>query len=458
MKTKTAILLLFILGSTAHTQQKVTEGSLLKINFYQSVIDTNNKVEHWQSITTPNGYTVETFENVFTGKNQQYFIKKISNSGSYVSSAYPPSFQTKLINTTKKNESLLFGTYYPECGTGVYLSDATAILHTNNEFILTNNLNSIGYLLSSDSLYSLNDEVNRFKAIQIVGKINDDYLLTATGSDYGCIYCLINFDIRHNLVVKKKVSFPGMQSPFSTAPVKCYGLDNSLFIISFDWSNKLYIDRLIDTSFVKVDSVTFNSQRFWWTIKNNNMYFLDSQNLVRRLFNKNNMSFDPKETILATVTNTGTDVDNNFFAAICNDSLYIYSLGQNKLINKFHYSTSNRFYNILVDSPYVYIPVVDKITGVNLPKNVPKEFYLSQNYPNPFNPTTTIKFSIPNSQFATLKVYDMLGREVATLVNEEKAPGNYEVKFDGSNLSSGVYFYRMQAGSFSQTKKFVIQK
>ncbi len=92
-------------------------------------------------------------------------------------------------------------------------------------------------------------------------------------------------------------------------------------------------------------------------------------------------------------------------------------------------------------------------------------FSLSQNYPNPFNPTTTIKFSIPNmptgrqgSRFATLKVYDMLGREVSTLVNEEKAPGNYEVKFNGSNLSSGVYFYRLQSGSFNETKKFVLMK
>ena len=58
----------------------------------------------------------------------------------------------------------------------------------------------------------------------------------------------------------------------------------------------------------------------------------------------------------------------------------------------------------------------------------------------------------------TLKIYDKLGREIITLVNEEKAPGNYEVKFDGSNLTSGVYFYRLQAGSFSETKKFVLMK
>ncbi len=91
-------------------------------------------------------------------------------------------------------------------------------------------------------------------------------------------------------------------------------------------------------------------------------------------------------------------------------------------------------------------------------ENIPNNYLLYQNYPNPFNPSTTIKFSIPNSQFVTLKVYDLLGREVSILVNEEKLPGNYEVKFDGSNLPSGVYFYRLQAGSFSQTKKLMLMK
>lgn len=91
-------------------------------------------------------------------------------------------------------------------------------------------------------------------------------------------------------------------------------------------------------------------------------------------------------------------------------------------------------------------------------ENLPTVFALSQNYPNPFNPSTTIQFSISHSQFVILKVYDNLGREVATLVNEEKLPGNYEVKFDGSNLPSGVYFYRLQAGNFSQTKKLLLLK
>ena len=85
-------------------------------------------------------------------------------------------------------------------------------------------------------------------------------------------------------------------------------------------------------------------------------------------------------------------------------------------------------------------------------------YNLSQNYPNPFNPSTTIKWSVPEQSYVTLKVYDLLGKEIAVLVDEEKLAGNYEVNFDATNLSSGVYFYRLKAGSFTNTKKFTLLK
>ena len=87
-----------------------------------------------------------------------------------------------------------------------------------------------------------------------------------------------------------------------------------------------------------------------------------------------------------------------------------------------------------------------------------EEYYLFNNYPNPFNPSTTIKYSIPYTSLVTLKVYDMLGREISTLVNEEKNEGNYEINFNASNLSSGVYFYKMVAGGFVSSKKFLLLK
>jgi hypothetical protein len=83
---------------------------------------------------------------------------------------------------------------------------------------------------------------------------------------------------------------------------------------------------------------------------------------------------------------------------------------------------------------------------------------LSQNYPNPFNPSTNIQFSIVRRQLTIVKVFDVLGREVATLVNEVKEPGTYTVQFNASSLASGVYFYRLQAGDFVQTKKLVLLK
>jgi hypothetical protein len=89
---------------------------------------------------------------------------------------------------------------------------------------------------------------------------------------------------------------------------------------------------------------------------------------------------------------------------------------------------------------------------------IPSQFILAQNYPNPFNPSTTIHFSLPSSEFVTLKVFDVLGNEVATLVNEEKATGSYEVNFNAANLSSGVYLYKLQAGSFIETKKMLLLK
>jgi hypothetical protein len=90
------------------------------------------------------------------------------------------------------------------------------------------------------------------------------------------------------------------------------------------------------------------------------------------------------------------------------------------------------------------------------PLNVAVEFELYDNYPNPFNPSTTIKFELPKSSHVSLTVYDILGREVSVLVNEKREAGAYEVKFDGSNLASGVYFYRIQAGSFVQTKQLLL--
>ena len=89
---------------------------------------------------------------------------------------------------------------------------------------------------------------------------------------------------------------------------------------------------------------------------------------------------------------------------------------------------------------------------------LPNNFILEQNYPNPFNPATTIQYQIPKLLHVTLKIYDILGRELATVVNEEQTIGKYEVEFNGSNYVSGIYFYQLQAGNYSSVKKMILIK
>jgi len=99
------------------------------------------------------------------------------------------------------------------------------------------------------------------------------------------------------------------------------------------------------------------------------------------------------------------------------------------------------------------------ITGVEeLEEGIPSKFDLSQNYPNPFNPVTLIKYQVPETSHISIKIYDVIGREIATLVNEVKQPGVFQVSFNCENLASGVYFYKMKAAEFVSVKKMNILK
>lgn len=123
-------------------------------------------------------------------------------------------------------------------------------------------------------------------------------------------------------------------------------------------------------------------------------------------------------------------------------------------------NTANPFGVQGQDAYIVHFGVDMSLTGIEPSVNsqIPKEFNLEQNYPNPFNPVTKINFDVPKSGLVTLKVYDILGKEIAVLVNENKNPGSYSVDFDGYSFSTGMYFYRLESNGFISTKKMMLIK
>ncbi len=108
--------------------------------------------------------------------------------------------------------------------------------------------------------------------------------------------------------------------------------------------------------------------------------------------------------------------------------------------------------------PGYEVKLTDQLTAVEKEKQIPLSANLEQNYPNPFNPTTEIVYSIPQKGYVSLKVYNLLGNEVADLVNGEMGAGTYQTNFDASSLPSGVYFYKLQTGKFVETKKMLLIK
>ncbi len=183
--------------------------------------------------------------------------------------------------------------------------------------------------------------------------------------------------------------------------------------------------------------------------------------------------FDPKAIIFPAVFNLQIGIRQHEYKATVGNL----PIGNYSFCYKYVYNNGPGYFGGAVgNDPAMFYPgslkVVSSSTSVDGLYKLPITFVLFQNYPNPFNPSTTIKFSVPASlnpskggTFVSLKVYDVLGRKVATLVNEEKAPGNYEVKFDpaksgqaGTNLASGVYFYTLITNGFFQSKKMLLMK
>jgi hypothetical protein len=156
------------------------------------------------------------------------------------------------------------------------------------------------------------------------------------------------------------------------------------------------------------------------------------------------------------VYNTSGSVDESLYRGRSIDMLQTFSPGDTILI-RFRLFADEYFtgWGWAIDN----LEIQQNLTDVKeAGPSIPRKFHLSQNYPNPFNAATTILFAVPKTSNVTLKVYDMTGREVKTLLDRECSPGNYEVVWNANELASGTYFYKIEADHFQESKKFILLK
>ena len=215
---------------------------------------------------------------------------------------------------------------------------------------------------------------------------------------------------------------------------------------NFDFNNPVPVELLSFSANVEMNNVRLN----WVTSTETNNRGFE----IQRRDNDGKWKMEDGKFIRQSVNEDGWDVISFVEGKGTTTEQQFYSyIDENLSAGKYQY----RLKQIDFDGTYEYSNIIEADI------NQPLEFSLSQNYPNPFNPTTKIKYIIPQDEIREIKnvrliVYDVLGNQVATLVNEEQHPGIYEVEFDGGNLSSGVYYYSLEAGNFRDIKKLILLK
>jgi len=209
--------------------------------------------------------------------------------------------------------------------------------------------------------------------------------------------------------------------------------------------DKVYIGRSLDGSYEGIDLTNYAKIKFEAMGTGTMSVYLEVKS--------GNTTLYPFVNVPLTSTLTTREIPLSSFlingqpANLNNVSMVSFQLSKslNTSMSNFDYTVQNAV-------------VVANSVGVTSNTTDVKEYALAQNFPNPFNPSTKIAFSLPKQGNVTLKVYNMLGKEIATLVNEVRSIGNYEINFDGANLSSGVYFYKLEAEGFSEVKRMMLIK
>jgi hypothetical protein len=474
-------------SSTAQTQNHNYRGNLIKIDMTSKSVNLSDTLGSWYDT-----YDIESSGQYESGR--AYYFDHLSLPGhSYLlkqaHSEIGPYIQMYGGGNILENECQKKERSFNKTGDGwdvipPYFISSTEIIPADQGAWLINGSLGNSFIYNNDSLRTLyggighqNNQVLAENLVAVLGKVSDRYLALFDNGNDNYEYRLIDFskspDIseENSTVVRfygtpdALMAYIGIRQPlFRRIGAIC----NDLFLCKSEHAGDLHFYKYSDTSFTYLKSVPNNPDHLYinrdtpWQFRNNKLYI---HGLLTYELNISDTAFlDRKDLpgILKTSGETAVDRDFNYAAQIDGDTLRIYDINKECYINAISIKGVNKPFRPVVDYPYVYLHQTtfeenSSILSVEENSSTVKSYSLSA-YPNPFNPVTTLEFNIPSAGKVELKIYDALGKEVTTLVSEERKEGSYKVQFNASSLPSGIYLCRMSAGSYSITKKVVLLK
>ncbi|MDP2039233.1 MAG: T9SS type A sorting domain-containing protein [Ignavibacteria bacterium] len=452
-------------------QQTVTTGNLLRINFTKPEVDYSDTLWQWKNVTTNSWGTSQSFLRDLKVGNTTYVVFREFEAQPAVE-----LLSIHIYNNSKQTAQAIYSGFN-------FVDPNEHLFYMKPMVEYANNGVWLFYGMIRSALFVKNDSLFQGKTgtdlniIHNAGKIENKNLLVLQEpkSRYGLSLYLSSLTKSPEVALDSKIEVwkDGVQN--FILPFKIHHLSDSLYLFKKDYSNILYCasfsqNRLNILKQLKPEGQTtsnYDSKRPFYLDKT--LYYLENNVLYKEVFNVNTLSLENKTTIKDFSGLTYTyDADSNYIAYYRNDTLNVYSIEKEKDVFTTEFKRKTEWTPWNLCAPYLYLQQTLTKTDVAQPDAIPNKYSLSQNYPNPFNPETTISYKVQAASNVSLKIYDVLGREVATLVNEYQLAGNYNCKLriENGELPSGVYFYRLQAGDpshrsgqgFVQTKKMVVLK
>ena len=474
----TISLLLAVINLSA--QQTVTTGNLLRINFTKPEVDYSDTLWQWKNVSVPGGGTSETCLKGFSVGSAEYLLTLKME----ISRALEERFNYLYNNTSKNSRQIIRMLNWID-PMDQFLYEKPIVEKVNNGAWLFFGIQRTALFVRNDSLYEgiIGDSL---KIVHRAGKISDKFLLILQNKNsYKNSLCLADVSKSPKIKLEEKVEVWKGGFLQGGGPLKIFHIADSLYLYQVNPSGPLYMASFSKNRFEIIKELNptgtttnYYSRRYFYFGKE--LYYLDNRILYKETLDLNSFALQNKKVVKdLTELKCTDDIDSNYIAYYRNDSLFVYSIAKEKDIFAKKLNLTIELSPWSLDAPYIYYQQTKTKTGIEKRNNLPTEYSLSQNYPNPFNPETTISYQIAPlnlpkgemSQYVTLKVYDVLGREVATLVNEYKEPGTYKEKFSVktpymASLQSGVYFYQLRVGDpsagsrqgFVQTMKMLLIK